>query len=114
MAKATFTSSRFHWFSVLCIAAIVLGLAAHLVADATCGSPDLVGMSQCSANANGNSFAGRQSVTCSLLAGSLLPGITIVGSLPTMVFVLVGVSLTQPGWLAAPPVHPPDYAPLIA
>jgi hypothetical protein len=114
MAKGTFTSSRFHWFSVLCIAAIVLGLAAHLVADATCGSPDLAGVSQCSANANGNSFAGRQSVTCSLLAGSLLPGITTIGSMPTMVFVLVCVGLTLPGWLAAPPVHPPDHAPLIA
>jgi len=114
MAKATFTSSRFHWFTALRIVAIVLGLAAHLVADATCGSPDLADVSQCNANANGHSLAGRQSVTCSLLAGSLLPGLIIVGSMPTMVFVLTCVSLTLPGWLAAPPVHPPDHASLMA
>jgi len=112
MAKAA--PSQFQWFSSLCIVAIVLGLAAHLVVDATCGSPDLAGMSQCGTDANGNSLAGSQPGTCSLLAGTLLPGIIIVGSLPTMVSVLTGLSLTQSDWLAAPPVHPPDHAPLIA
>lgn len=114
MAKATGISPRLHWFSAVCIVVIVLGLAAHLVADATCGSTDLAGLRQCGANANDNASAGSQPGTCSLLAGSLLPGTITVGSLSAIVSVLTGVSLTLSGWLAASPVHPPDHALLIA
>jgi len=111
MAKAGL--SQFQWFSLLCIVMIFLGLAGHLIVDAIYGLADLAGRRQCGAIANGNSWTGSQPVMCSLLTGSVLPGVIIVGGLPTMISMLTRVSLTLSNWLAAPLVHPPDHAPLI-
>jgi hypothetical protein len=87
------------WLLALCAIAILFGLAVHLLADAAWASPDLA-KSQRSA-------ASVPRTLCSLLAGVILPGITIVGTLPTLIVWLTGCKLTLLRRSCLPPAHPP-------
>ncbi len=63
MADALTLPLRHRWIIALCIAAILLGLAAHLAADVTPASADLL------------SASGQPARACGLLANSALPAV---------------------------------------
>jgi len=98
------SSTRLPLLITLGVVAVLCGLAAHLVADITCGSPDLLLASQ---SVRGNSLAGLQFATCSLLAILALPTPALVAISLTRVFPLNDARLTRLIWFSLPPVHPP-------
>lgn len=104
MASSQFGKSQHIWILVLCTAAVLCGLAAHLVTDATCGSPDLILADQ---YAQENNLAGLQFATCSLLAVMALPMLVLAVILSTLVSPLSKVLPTRLIWFSLPPVHPP-------
>ncbi len=106
MGNPLFNRRRF-WFVTLCIAIVILSLAAHLIADATCRSPELAKASQCGASKDRNLVVAGQMTTCSLAAGSMLPQIISIYGMMTVTFMLIGARLVPSFWSPSPPVHPP-------
>jgi hypothetical protein len=105
MVSIAVIPSRSRWVLVLCVAAVLLGLAAHLAADAVSRSPDLVQVRQHCTGAS--ALARRQVVLCGLLAGLVLPETTIISTWLTVVLVLTSGSLIESFWSSSPLVHPP-------
>ncbi len=104
MANAVPVIVRSRWLLLLFIVAILSGLAAHLISDATLGSPDLVKAGQ---RADVCNSANAQPGTCRLLANSALPAIAGVAWLQLVVFLLNDPGLERPAWASLPPVRPP-------
>jgi hypothetical protein len=95
MDSAADVSPQYRWLLALCASAILLGLAAHLITDATGRSLDLT-----------RAVSGRVT-TCSLLAGLMMPPAAVIGVTTTIVLVLTGCNLLLPFWFFAPLVRPP-------
>jgi hypothetical protein len=100
MASAAFIPLPSRWVVALCAAAILFGLAAHLLADATGTSPDLANTSQRGAT-------GVQVTLCSLLAGLVLPEIAVISAPLTVTLRLTSCKLILLYRSCPPPVHPP-------
>ena len=100
MASAAFISLPSRWVLALCAVAILFGLAAHMLADATCTSPDLANKSQ-------RGITGVQVTLCSLLAGLILPEIVVVSALLTLTLWQTSCKLILLCRSCSPPVHPP-------
>jgi hypothetical protein len=96
---------RFRWPLALCIAAVMLTLAGHLISDATVGSPDLV---TADAHSREGRFGSSRVETCDLMGESALPAMAgIAGLLQPVVFPLNDPSLDRAAWFSPPPVRPP-------
>jgi hypothetical protein len=100
MANAAFISLPSRWVLALCAVAILFGLAAHLLADATGTSPDLANKSQ-------HGITGMRVTLCSLLAGLVLPEIAVISTPLVVTLWLTSRKLILLRWSCSPPVHPP-------
>ena len=104
MGKAMSVSAMPHWLVALCAVVALLGLATHVMADATRGFPDPIQVSQ---GAEESNAADVQAAPCDLLADSALPATVSTVSLEPLVFLLNHPSLTRLAWFSPPPVRPP-------
>ncbi len=94
MADAPSLTLSRRWIIALCIAAILLGLAAHLAADMTYASPDLL------------SVSGRPALACRLLATSALPAVASLAVPCESGFAMAEPGASGLGWMAMPPALP--------
>jgi len=104
MVSAGALPVRFRWPLALCIAAVMLTLAGHLISDATVGSPDLV---TADAHSGEGRFGSSRVETCDLMGESALPAMAGMVGLQPVVFPLNDPSLDRAAWFSLPPVRPP-------
>ena len=104
MGKAMSVSVMPHWLVTLCAVLALLGLATHVMADATSDFPAWFEVSH---NRDGNNAADAHAAPCDLLADSALPATISTVSSEPLVFLLNHAGLTRLAWFSPPPVRPP-------
>ncbi len=102
MGRSQPGKSQCLWIVVLCTAAVLCSLAAHLTADVAGAPPELGGLPTCRRGAGGEHMT-----MCDLLEEIALLAIAVAITLPSLAFLSNCFCVTLRDWILPPPVRPP-------